>query len=416
MKVLYYDCFSGICGDMNLGAMLDLGVDRDFLLTGIGKLDIDGYDIRISKGQKKGIRGTRVEVHLDGHDTHSHHHDDSHKMEQRNLKAIAGLINESDLDGRVKELSLSIFEKIARAEAKVHGTSIDEIHFHEVGAIDSIIDIVGAALCFDYLGVDRILASPVELGGGTVKCAHGILPVPAPATAELLKGKPVRLGAVPFEATTPTGAAILVSTVSEFTSRLDFQISAIGYGIGGRDTVIPNVLRVYLGDTDEAVSADHREEAIILECNIDDMNPELYGPVMDSLLSHGADDVFLTSVIMKKSRPAVKITVLCSPERCRPLKEIILTGTPTLGVREYSVKKTTLERDFTEIITEYGPVRLKNAYYMGKKIKSKPEFEDCRRLAAEMGVSIQEVYASISRIQSSDKGRDERSSKIPESY
>jgi uncharacterized protein (TIGR00299 family) protein len=249
MKVLYYDCFSGISGDMNLGAMLDLGVERDYLLAGLSKLDIQGYEIKISADTRKGIRGTRFEVFVDGQNIHSHQYKDSYGGEHRNLDAVSDLIAKSDLEKQVQGLSLSIFRKIAQAEAKVHGTSIDKIHFHEVGAIDSIIDIVGAALCFNYLEPDRILASPVELGGGTVKGAHGLLPVPAPATAELLRGKPVRLGAVPFETTTPTGAAILASMVHEFTSRLDFRIEGIGYGIGGRDTDIPNVLRIFLGQT-----------------------------------------------------------------------------------------------------------------------------------------------------------------------
>lgn len=272
MKILYYDCFSGISGDMNLGATIDLGVDKDYLINELSKLNLeDEYKIEVKRDSRKGIEGTKVDVilndnhghhehingddhqhshennheHIQGHDHHHHCHEHNHHI-HRNLKDIEDMINSSSLSENVKKLSLNMFMKVAEAEAKVHGKPLYQVHFHEVGAVDSIVDIVGAAICLDYLKVDKIMASSVELGGGFVKCAHGLIPVPAPATVEILKGIPVKLGIVPFETTTPTGAAILAANVNEFTDIKEFTIEKIGYGVGGRDTEIPNVLRVYL--------------------------------------------------------------------------------------------------------------------------------------------------------------------------
>lgn len=296
MRILYYDCFAGISGDMNLGAMIDLGVDADYLVNELKKLGLNNeYEIKVGRESRKGIEGTKVDVILKGHDhchdeehnhdhgsleehchEHHHHHDEEHCHDHhihdhchshdhsqhqqvnnhhhhssnhvhRNLKDIEDIINSSELSANIKKISLNIFIKVAEAEAKVHGKPLYEVHFHEVGAIDSIVDIVGAAICLDYLKVDKIMASSIELGGGFVKCAHGLIPVPAPATVEILKGIPVKSGIVPFETTTPTGAAILAANVDEFTNNVDFIIEKAAYGVGGRDTEIPNVLRVYLG-------------------------------------------------------------------------------------------------------------------------------------------------------------------------
>jgi uncharacterized protein (TIGR00299 family) protein len=385
VKILYYDCFSGISGDMNLGAMLDLGVDKDYLLEGLERLGIGGYELSVTKDERKGITGTKVDVIVK-----------NEKSGHRNLKDIESIINGSGLSDRVKETSLDIFMQVARAEAKVHGKDLYDIHFHEVGATDSIIDIAGAALCLEFLNVDRVMASPVEVGSGFVTCEHGTFPVPAPATVEILKGIPIKSGIVPFETTTPTGAAILASTVKEFTERIRFRLLEVGYGIGGRDTEIPNVLRVLLGETDEATEDDcDREEAVIIESNIDDMNPEMFDFVIDALLKAGAHDVFLTPVIMKKSRPATTLSVLCNTEDETAIQELLLTQTSTFGTRKYVVGKTMLKRDFSEVTTKYGIVRVKNAYFRGKKMKSKPEYEDCRKLADEHGVSILEIYESI---------------------
>jgi len=387
MKILYYDCFSGISGDMNLGAMIDVGVDQDRLVNELKKLAIDPYEIRITMDQRRGVSGTRVEVVLSEKNVPYH----------RSFRNISKLIEESDLSQKVKTLSLKIFTKIAQAEAKIHGCNIDDVHFHEIGAVDSIVDIVGAALCLESLNVDRVLSSPVQVGGGFVKCAHGSLPVPAPATAEILREIPIKSGLVPFETTTPTGAAILAATVDAFTEEMNFTPRKIGYGIGHRDTDIPNVLRIFLGDMGEDVFADDVEisEAFMVECNIDDMNPEFYDDVMDALFEAGAQDVFLVPVIMKKSRPAVKISVLCHDRELKSVEKILLLRTSTLGVRTRKVTKTMLRRDFSKVSTKYGEISVKNAYYRGEKIKSKPEYEECKKLAREKGVSIKEIYDSL---------------------
>jgi hypothetical protein len=388
MKILYYDCFSGISGDMNLGAMIDLGVDRNHLLAELKKLDIGPYEVKISRDQRGGITGTKVAVIVGR---------EAAPVEGRTFRSIAKMIADSDLSETVKAISLNIFTKMAEVEAKVHGHALDEVHFHEVGAIDSIVDIVGAAVCLDYLQVDRILSSPVEVGSGFVTCAHGILPVPAPATAEILKGIPIRTGGSSHEATTPTGAAILAATVDRFMEITDFTVKEIGYGIGQRETDRPNVLRVFLGEWIERAPAEsvETEDAFLVECNIDDMNPELYDDVMDSLFQKGALDVFLTPVIMKKSRPAIKISLLCGDRERQAIEEILWLKTSTFGLRTQRVSKTMLKRDFSVRSTKYGAITMKNAYFRGKKIKSKPEYEDCRRLAGEKGVSVKEIYDSI---------------------
>ena len=394
MKILYYDCFAGISGDMNLGAMIDLGVPGDFLMGELKKLAIGEYEVKITRDTRKGITGTRVDV-LVKHEVLAGEHL-SHPS-ARTFKDIVRIISNSDFSSRVKDISLLIFTKIAEAEGKIHGHKADDVHFHEVGAVDSIVDIVGAAVCLAWLNPDRIVSSPLQLGGGFVRCAHGILPVPAPATMEILRGIPVKTGAVPFEATTPTGAAILAATVDNFTEDLNFTPQKIGYGIGHRDTDIPNVLRAYLAemsadDFSRAEDDTEKQTALLLECNIDDMNPEMYEDVMDNLLAKGAYDVFLTPVIMKKSRPAIKISVLCSEDKRSAIEEILWLSTSTFGLRIQRVSRTMLQRDFSTLSTKFGNVSVKNGYWRGRKIKTKPEYEDCRRLARENGVSIKEVY------------------------
>ena len=391
MIILYYDCFAGISGDMNLGALIDLGVDQKYLLAELKKLNLGRVTIKIRKDQRKGITGTRFEVIDDSTKTKSKAHHD------RSFKDIIRLIKNSRVNEPVKENSIKIFTILAKAEAKIHGRKINAVHFHEIGAIDSIVDIVGAALCLDYLKVDKIISSPVQVGGGFVKCTHGIFPVPAPATAEILKGIPTKAGAVPVETATPTGAAILAATVSEFTEHIDFTALKIGYGIGERDTDIPNVLRVFLGEMaedllDEAVE---EQKACLIECNIDDMNPEIYEAVMDDLLAKGAHDVFLTPIIMKKSRPAVTLSVLCDAGQQEEICEIIFRQTTTFGLRISKVAKKMLVREMTKRKTKYGKVSIKNGCLNGKIIKSKPEYEDCRRLAKEKGVTVKEIYDNV---------------------
>jgi hypothetical protein len=393
VKILYYDCFAGISGDMNLGAMIDLGVDPEVLREELRKIEIGSYEIRVKRDHRRGIFGTKLDVILpSGEGTpaaHGHGH--------RSFKDIAGLIEKSIFSDGVKSTSLNIFAKIARAEAKIHGHSIDEVHFHEVGAIDSIVDVVGAAICFEVLKVDKIISSPVQVGGGFVKCAHGMLPVPAPATAEILTGIPIRSGLVPFETTTPTGAAILAATAGRFADRIDFTPLNIGYGIGQRDTDVPNVLRVFLGEmADEERDQDVEvKEASLMECNIDDMNPEMYEGVVERLFEKGALDVYLTPIIMKKSRPAVTISILCDAEHRRGIEEVLWLHTSTFGLRVNKISKLMLRRDVTTVKTRYGDLCVKNAYLRGERIKWKLEYEDAKRLAKEKGVSIKAIYDSL---------------------
>jgi uncharacterized protein (TIGR00299 family) protein len=401
MKILYYDCFSGISGDMNLGAMIDIGVDRNYFVSELAKLNINEYNIDIKKDTKNGISGTKVNVIL-VHDTHPHGEHHSH---HRNLRDIENIINSSELNSKVKKISLEIFKKVAEAEAKVHNKPVNEVHFHEVGAVDSIVDIVGAAICFDYLNIDKVVSSQLEVGYGFVKCAHGTLPVPAPATAEILKGVPIK-AQVPFEAATPTGAAILTYFASEFTDSKDFKIDKIGYGIGTKDNdSIPNVVRVFIGENNENDFSDGssnpefiKDHIKVMECNIDDMNPENYEYVMYRLLEKGALDVYLTPVIMKKQRPAEKLTVLYREQCEEDIMDIVFLNTTTLGVRKYRVERDMLRRGTQKVITKYGEVTVKNSYYKGRKVRSKPEYDDCRKLAIENNVSISEIQIEAIKI------------------
>lgn len=421
MRVLYYDCFCGISGDMNLAALIDLGVDKEYILKEIEKLKLTAeYEIKIRKALKNGITGTKFDVilkheqeqeHEQEHENehlHQHHEDHMQKAkhthgqerhvhhgEHRNLRDIEKIINGSDLSDKVKKLSLDIFMKVALAEAEVHGKPLEEVHFHEVGAIDSIIDIVGAAIAIDYLKVDKIMASTVQVGGGFVKCAHGLMPVPAPATTRILKDIPIKSGIVPFETTTPTGAAILAQNVEEFTDKIEFKIEKIGHGLGTRDLDIPNVLRVYLGEENKKEEV---EKQHILETNIDDMNPELYSYIEEKLFEKGALDVFKTPIIMKKGRPGIKLSVLVKARDEKAVLDIIFKETTSLGVRKYNVEKIMLNREFEEVKTPYGQVKVKKSYYEGKLIKYKAEYEDCKRLAIENNVSISKLYREVNRL------------------
>jgi len=411
MKILYYDCFAGISGDMNLGAMIDLGIDPEYLKKELAKLPVHGYELKVEKDIRKGITGTRVRVLID--DQHQHlkdpHHDHGqgeHSHHHHTYREIRELISGSHLDEKVKDISLAIFSKIAEAEAKIHNKPVDDVHFHEVGAIDSIVDITGAAICINFLEPAQILCSVIELGGGTVKCAHGIYPVPAPATAEILKNIPVRKGTVDYEATTPTGAAILAACVDQFTDKSDFSILKTGYGIGSKDSSIPNVLRVFLCET---IKEDESETvpSFIIECNIDDMNPEFYDYIIDSLFSAGAKDVFITPIIMKKSRPAVKLSVLCTPEAENRVKEVLFRETSTIGVRKYNIDKTMLDRKIELVSTKYGDVNVKSAFYQGVCIKSKPEYEDCIKIARSKKIPVSHIYREVEKELAKNKAAHE---------
>ena len=383
MKVLYYDCFSGIAGDMHLAAMISLGVPEDYIFNELSKLNLSGYEFRVKDSHTKGISGKHVDVIIE----EGHHH--------RGMKEIKDIISGSFLSDEVKERSLRMFRNLARAEAKVHGVDIQDVHFHEVGAIDAIIDIVGAAICIDYIKPDRIVSSSVELGSGFTKCEHGTFPVPPPAVSELLQNIPVNTGRQPFEATTPTGATIIVSNVDAFDDLENFSIEKTGYGIGSKESEIPNALRIILGEIKQ--NKPHKQHHII-ECNIDDMNPEVVSYVMEQLFEAGADDVYITPIIMKKSRNANKLSVLCKDILKEEMEDIIIEQTTTFGLRSYAVEKRELEREFDELETSYGIVRIKNAIVEGKIIKSKPEYEDCARLARENNIPIKNVYEDINKL------------------
>ncbi len=386
MRILYYDCFAGISGDMNLGAMIDLGVDAAYLESELQKLNIEGFHLEITKDLRRGISGTKAEVIVENPDNEKHRH----------LRHVEEIINNSTLSETVKTNALKIFKLIAFAEAKVHQIEVERVHFHEVGALDSIADIVGAAICLDFLKVDKVLSSPIQLGGGTVKCAHGIMPVPAPATALIVENVPVKTGLVQHEATTPTGAAILVAIVDEFTEQINFPITKTAYGIGHRDvSEVPNVLRVFLSETKTAVGDLKEETATVLECNIDDMNPERYDFILEQLFKAGASDAWMVPIIMKKSRPAIQLNVLCVPEKVGKMKHIIFTHSTTIGLRETTIKKSVLSRIEKVVETKFGKVRVKQSLFEGKVVRSKPEFDDCREIALQEEISIEVVESEV---------------------
>jgi len=381
MNILYYDCFSGISGDMNLAAMIDLGVPGEYLKQELARLLLKDYSILITEEIRNGIKGIQVHIKTEA-DSYEH----------RNLNDILQLIQKSGLNENVCSGAERMFRTLAEAEAKVHGTSPDTIHFHELGAVDSILDIVGAAICFDYLKPDRIISSAVELGSGFAEGEHGTLPVPAPATVEILKNIPVKKGAQPFEATTPTGAVILACNVNEFTDNISFRIQKTAYGIGNRQSAIPNLLRVLLGET---LARPDQEHHSLIECNIDDMNPELIDYIMDKLFAEGADDVFITPIIMKKTRNASQLSVLCSNEKKEKLISLMLHETSTFGLRTCSVEKTALPREFISADTRYGKVTLKKAILPNGDSKFKPEYDEIAAIAKAHNKPIREVYREI---------------------
>jgi pyridinium-3,5-bisthiocarboxylic acid mononucleotide nickel chelatase len=424
MKILFYDCFSGISGDMNLGAMIDLGVPAETLIQGLNSLNLEGWELEITKEQRHGIFGTMVTVKTDetvdnheeehGHEhDHTHHHDhhhdspgeidhtahdmylhgnksETHHHPHRNLKDIEDIVNGSTLNESIKNNALKIFRKIAEAESTVHNKPIDEIHFHEVGAIDSIIDIVGAAICIDILKPEKIYFSDIELGGGTVRCAHGILPVPAPATSLILKGIPVHQGGVHFEATTPTGAAILAATGDKVPSELRYSVTATGYGIGHKENpTLPNILRVYLAKTEEENATGHN--SVLVECNVDDMNPELADYITTRLFTCGIPDVCFIPVVMKKTRPAFIIRVICEESHLPAVREILFTESTTLGIRVIPFMKETLQREFVDVSTKYGTITVKKSWFNGRLVTIKPEADQCAALAASLGIPMKEI-------------------------
>lgn len=391
MKVLCYDCFSGISGDMNLGAMIDLGITVSFLKNELEKLNLRGWELIAEKDQRHGITGTKVTVKQTVHE-HAHRH----------LSDIEKIISESSLSDADKRLSMKIFLKIATAEALIHDIPVEEVHFHEVGAIDSIIDVAGAAICFNALNVDAVFVSEVELGSGFVNCDHGKLPVPAPATAEIMKGIPARTGGVDFEATTPTGAAILSVLGTGFSSGHAVKIEKTAYGVGHKDhPEVPNLLRVSLGETSAKTISGH--QALLIESNIDDMNPEFYDYISERLFKAGASDVYCSQIIMKKGRPGVVLNVICEAGLEDIIKEIIFKESTTVGIRTFDFKKDTLAREFGKLNTKYGEVTIKRSFYKGQEVSAKPEYDECRKIAAEKGIPVKEVYNNIISVLTQNK-------------
>ncbi|MDD2798312.1 MAG: nickel pincer cofactor biosynthesis protein LarC [Bacteroidales bacterium] len=418
-RILFFDCFSGISGDMTIGALLDLGIDQQDFVKRMKEIKLDEFTLEIKKGIKKGITGTDFTVHVTNHahehelekeedqahthqhehlheHTHAHHHEEPKQHEHahghaRNLKTIEQIIDESKLSEFVKKTSKQIFRIVGEAEAKIHGKTIDEIHFHEIGAVDSIVDIIGAAICIEMLGVDEIQSSALNLGSGFVHCEHGVFPVPAPATLEILQGVPVYSKNANNELTTPTGAAIIKALSTSFGTLPEFVIEKIGYGLGKRDMETPNVLRVVIGKKKTS-------GLMMLETNIDNMNPEIYSYIFPKLLENGALDVFITPITMKKGRPANKLSVLCKEEHIQTIEEIIFTETTTLGIRKYAVERTELERTFEKVTTKYGEITVKKAYGNGELIKYAPEYEECRAIAEKTGKPLIHIYNEVIRI------------------
>jgi pyridinium-3,5-bisthiocarboxylic acid mononucleotide nickel chelatase len=403
MKLLYLDCFAGISGDMFLGALLDLGVSEDGLRTELGKLDLKEFQISSRRVIKQNISATKFDVIVKedsalhppslGLRRASHEH--------RGYTEIAAMIEKIGLSPVVKERALRIFRRIGEAEAKIHGVPLETIHFHEIGAVDSIVDIIGGCIALDMLGVDEVQASPPRLGSGFVETAHGRFPVPAPATLELLKGIPVQSSNEPVELVTPTGAALLAEFCTTFGPMPAMSIQKIGYGAGTRDLdKTPNVLRAVLGVASAVPSrsSDEIDTITVIETNIDDMNPQLYADVMERLLAGGVLDVFLTPVQMKKNRPGTLVTVLCTSNRVDAVAKLLLTHTTSFGVRIHEAQRRKLYREIVKVKTRFGEIEVKMGRLGGNIVTRSPEFESCKQAAITHQVGVKDVYNEAARI------------------
>lgn len=378
MKTLYFDCFAGASGDMILGAMVAAGVDSNVLRDELSKLNVDGFNVNFETVDRSGVSATYARVET----AHEHKH--------RHLSDIKKIIEESNVSGAAKKLSIQIFTRLAEAEGLVHNEPVDHVHFHEVGALDAIVDIVGAAICFDLLKIERFVSSPLHVGSGMIQMAHGRFPVPPPAVAELLKGVPFYSTDIQGELLTPTGAAIITTVCTEFSPIPQMTTEVTGYGAGTRQYKdFPNVLRVMLGETEAGAARD--EQLWMLETNIDDMSPQLLGHVMDRAFEQGALDCYFTPVHMKKNRPGVLLSVLCERDRKEPLLNLLFTETTTLGVRSYEVTRRALRRSMVRVETQYGPIDVKVAHLNGCVVNEKPEFEQVRAAATKAGVAIKAV-------------------------
>jgi pyridinium-3,5-bisthiocarboxylic acid mononucleotide nickel chelatase len=399
MKQAYFDCFSGISGDMTLGALLDAGLPINHLRTELQSLDVPGWELTAEKVWKNGMAATYAKVRTQDTQTH------------RSLSTILQIIEKSKLSAAVKQQSSAIFKRLGEAEATVHDVPLEKIHFHEVGAVDAIVDIVGACIGFAALGIESFACSPLNVGGGTAEMAHGVLPVPAPATARLLIGKPTYSNGVQKELVTPTGAAIVASLCQSFGPQPSMSVSAIGYGAGTTDLEgQPNVLRLLIGDAAIKSAAAESEIIRVLEANLDDMNPQIYGYFLEKALTAGALDVFSAPVQMKKNRPGILVTLLCKPEDAPKFEDMLFVETTTLGVRGYTAERRVLARQWESVHTQFGDVRIKVARLNGHIRQASPEFEDCRKLAEAQNVPLHRVMDEAMRSWSAGSSADSRKS------
>lgn len=396
MKVLYFDCSSGISGNMTLGALTEIIGDENYLINELKKLNVDGYKIEISKKVKNGITGTYVDVileheheyHHDHEHEHEHEHEHHHHHEHRNLNDVNKIIDESSLGENVKDLAKKIFVRVAKAESKVHNKPLNEVHFHEVGAIDSIVDIVGTAILINKINPDKVISSIVNDGYGFIECAHGKMAVPVPATSEIFTEAGVKFRQIDIdtELVTPTGAAIIAELSNEFKVMPAMSVEKIGWGAGYKDIDIPNVLKVYLGEME---SKDNT--VCVMETNIDDSSGEILGFTSEKLFEQGALDVFFTPIFMKKNRPAYRLTVVCKKDDMEKLQNIIFRETTTIGIRYRFEERKVLERKETEIDTKYGKLKVKEVVNNGEKYVY-PEFESVKKLAKENSIPLKELY------------------------
>lgn len=378
MRTLYFDCFAGASGDMILGAMVAAGVSEGILLEQLSLLGVQGYSLNFVKVDKSGLNATYARVKTPAEHTHRH------------LKDILNIISNSHLNETVKARAAKIFTRLAKAEATVHHVSIEDVHFHEVGALDAIVDVVGAAICFELLNVERFVCSPLHVGSGFVEMEHGRFPVPPPAVSELLKGAPIYSTDIKGELVTPTGAAIITTVCSEYGPIPEMKLEQTGFGAGTREyEKFPNVLRVLIGN--DSVEGSRDEHLIMLETNIDDMSPKVFGHVMERALQLGALDCYFTPVQMKKDRPGILLSVLSRAADEQKLMELVFAETTTLGIRRYDVRRRALEREVVSVNTPYGAIDVKVARLHGRIVNAMPEYEQCRRAALAANVSLRAV-------------------------
>jgi pyridinium-3,5-bisthiocarboxylic acid mononucleotide nickel chelatase len=389
-RIAYFDCFSGISGDMVLGALVDSGADLRAIESELRKLDLEGWTISAEKVKRGQISATQVQVAT----SEGHHH--------RGLSIILERIEKARLVPRAEQRARRIFTRLAESEAKVHNVPVEKVHFHEVGAVDSIVDIVGAAVGFELLGVDEFACSPLDVGAGQVMTAHGLLPVPAPATADLLRGAPVYTSGIQKELVTPTGAAIATTLSTTYAKIPEMTLQTIGYGAGSADfPEKANVVRLLIGERESARNGEDSPSladapVTVIETNVDDMSPQIYGYFVERALAAGALDVFSTSVSMKKNRPGLLVTVLCEPNHVTQLTNLLFSETTTIGVRMHEARRRTLAREFLNVETVFGEVRMKISRLNGSVLTAAPEYDDCRRIAAAQGIPLKEVLAAAS--------------------